>query len=133
MRTIVYVLFLISSACFAQSDCQFRDSIIKYKNINPNKAIAFGLDYVASVQNKEIDSLVVGTYAMIGDILSNSGLDASAITFFDNALRLYESMQDENKREPNAEQPPWVLVNIGNIYLRNGEYEKAKEKYNKAR
>ena len=132
MRTIVFVLFLISSACFAQSDLQFRDSIIKYKNINPNKAIAFGLDYVASVQNKESDSLVVGTYAMIGDILSNSGLDASAITFFDNALRLYESMPDENKRDPNAEQPPWVLVNIGNIYLRNGEYGKAKEKYNKA-
>lgn len=132
MRIIFFILFLVSFSCFAQSELTFRDSIIKYKNINPNKAITFGLDYVAAVQNKEIDSLVVGTYSMIGGILFDSGLDASAITFFDNALRLYESMVDENKREPKAEQPPWVLINIGNVYLRNGEYERAKEKYNKA-
>lgn len=132
MRITFFVLFLVSFSCFAQSELTFRDSIIKYKNINPNKAITFGLDYVAAVQNKEIDSLVVGTYAMIGGILFDSGLDASAITFFDNALRLYESMVDENKREPKAEQPPWVLINIGNVYLRNSEYERAKEKYNKA-
>ena len=116
----------------SQADIQFRDSILKYRNINPNKAIEMGIKYVEATQNKEVDSLVVGTYALIGDVLSDIGLDASALSYYDNALKLYESMSDANKRAPEADQPPWVLLNIGNIYLRNGEYEKAREKYNKS-
>lgn len=131
----LFILINIISIAFpinAQTHYQLRDSIIKYENIDPNKAIEFGVAYTGIIQNVEIDSLIVGTYAKIGGILSSMGLDASALTYFNNALKLYESMPDKNKRFPNASQPPWILLDIGNIYLRNGEYERAEEKYNES-
>lgn len=132
IRLTILLCLLISGLTYGQLDLQLRDSIIKYKNINPNKAIELGLSYTQAVQEKVPDSLVVGTYALIGNILSDMGLDASALSYYDNALKLYESMPNKNKRAPEAIQPPWILVNIGNIYLKNGEYLKAREKYNKA-
>ena len=131
-RLYICFILLVSGFTYAQTDLQWRDSVIKYRNINPNKAIALGISYIEAVQGKEADSLVVGTYAMIGGILSDIGLDASALSYFDNCLKLYESMPDKNKRAPEATQPPWILVDIGNIYLKNGEHGKAREKYTKA-
>ena len=109
-----------------------RDSILKYRNSNPSLAIQFGLDYQKIVASKTPDSLVVGTHALIGEILSEMGLYASAINFFNRALELYDATPNKNKRDPEASQPPWVILNIGNVYLQNGDFEKAKEKYNTA-
>jgi DNA-binding CsgD family transcriptional regulator len=60
-------------------------------------------------------------------------LYASAIEYFNRALELYKSTPEQNRRNPKIDQPPWVLLNIGNIYLKNGDYEKASEKYNEAK
>lgn len=109
-----------------------RDSILKYRNSNPSLAIQFGLDYQKIVASKTPDSLVVGTHALIGEILSEMGLYASAINFFNRALELYDATPNKNRRDPEVSQPPWVILNIGNVYLQNGDFEKAKEKYNTA-
>jgi len=90
IRLTFLLCLLISGLTYGQLDLQLRDSIIKYKNINPNKAIELGLSYTQAVQEKVPDSLVVGTYALIGIILSDMGLDASALSYYDNALKLYE-------------------------------------------
>ncbi len=111
---------------------KLRDSILKYRNSNPSLAIQFGLDYQKIVASKTPDSLVVGTHALIGEILSEMGLYASAINFFNRALELYDATPNKNKRDPEVGQPPWVILNIGNVYLQNGDFENAKEKYNTA-
>ena len=131
-RVLLVLFFLAQFQIYSQDDLKLRDSILKYRNSNPSLAIQFGLDYQKIVASKTPDSLVVGTHALIGEILSEMGLYASAINFFNRALELYDATPNKNKRDPQLSQPPWVILNIGNVYLQNGDYEKAKEKYNTA-
>ena len=131
-RVLLVLFFLAQFQTYSQDDLKLRDSILKYRNSNPSLAIQFGLDYQKIVASKTPDSLVVGTHALIGEILSEMGLYASAINFFNRALELYDATPNKNKRDPEVSQPPWVILNIGNVYLQNGDFEKAKEKYNTA-
>ena len=131
-RVLLVLFFLAQFQTYSQDDLKLRDSILKYRNSNPSLAIQFGLDYQKIVASKTPDSLVVGTHALIGEILSEMGLYASAINFFNRALELYDATPNKNRRDPQVSQPPWVILNIGNVYLQNGDYEKAKEKYNTA-
>ena len=117
---------------YSQRDLSLRDSIIKYEFSNPNLAIDFGLEYLNEVQNKKPDSLVVGTYAKIGGILSEMGLFGSALSYFNRALELYSTVPDSFKASPDIKQPPWIILNIGSIYFKNGDLEKAEEKYKQA-
>ena len=131
-RVLLVLFFLAQFQTYSQDDLKLRDSILKYRNSNPSLAIQFGLDYQKIVASKTPDSLVVGSHALIGEILSEMGLYASAINFFNRALELYDATPNKNKRDPEVRQPPWVILNIGNVYLQNGDFEKAKEKYNTA-
>ena len=130
MRITSYLLaVLFSFFSYSQEHFKLRDSIIKHKYSNPNLAIDFGLKYLDAVQSKTPDSLVVGTYAMLGEILFDMGLYSSALDYFNRALDLYEATPDKNKRDPLISQPPWILLNIGSIYFQNGDIEKAEEKF----
>ena len=131
-RVLLVLFFLAQFQTYSQDDLKLRDSILKYRNSNPSLAIQFGLDYQKIVASKTPDSLVVGTHALIGEILSEMGLYASAINFFNRALELNDATPNKNRRDPQVSQPPWVILNIGNVYLQNGDFEKAKEKYNTA-
>ena len=131
-RVLLVLFFLAQFQTYSQDDLKLRDSILKYRNSNPSLAIQFGLDYQKIVASKTPDSLVVGTHALIGEILSEMGLYASAINFFNRALELYDATPNKNRSDPEVSQPPWVILNIGNVYLQNGDFEKAKEKYNTA-
>ena len=82
------LIFFYSLSCLSQQDKALRDSIIKYQFSNPSLAIDFGFKYVESVQSKTPDSLVIGTHAMIGEILSDMGLYASAIEYFNSLLNI---------------------------------------------
>lgn len=128
----IFLFLLLINFSYSQKDLSLRDSIIKYEFSNPNLAIEFGLEYMEEVQNKKPDSLVVGTYGKIGGILSDMGLFGSALSYFNRALELYSTMSDENKSSPDIKQPPWIILNIGSIYFKNGDLEKAEEKYNEA-
>ena len=131
-RVLLVLFFLAQFQTYSQDDLKLSDSILKYRYSNPSLAIQFGLDYQKIVASKTPDSLVVGTHALIGEILSEMGLYASAINFFNRALELYDAIPNKNRRDPQVSQPPWVILNIGNVYLQNGDFEKAKEKYNTA-
>ena len=41
-------------------------------------------------------------------------------------------MHDSKRQDRNVNFPPWVLVNIGNVYFKNNNLKKAKEKYEEA-
>ena len=128
----IFLFLLIINFSYSQRDLSLRDSIIKYEFSNPNLAVEFGLEYIDEVQNKTPDSLVVGTYAKIGSVLSNIGLFGSALSYFNRALEIYNTLPEKLKSSPEVQQPPWIILNIGSIYFKNGDLEKAEEKYNQA-
>ena len=133
---IVIVLFLISNYSLAQDKnlriASLRDSIFKYKNNDPDKAITFGFEAlrIADFGAPSPDLLAVNTN--IGEILFYRNLDAEALRFYDESIRLFEAIPKKKRIEKKVQLPAWVLVNIGNIYFKNNNFEKARETYSEA-
>lgn len=109
-----------------------KDSILVYKNSDPDKAITFGFEAlnIADFNNPTANLLSVNT--LIGEILFYRNLDAEALRFYNESLGLFEALPLSKREEREVKFPPWVLLNIGNVYFKNKNFEKAKEKYEEA-
>ena len=103
-----------------------------YKNSDPDKAITFGFEVLnmADFNNPTANLLSVNT--LIGEILFYRNLDAEALRFYNESLELFEALPESKRQDRNVNFPPWVLVNIGNVYFKNNNFKKAKEKYEEA-
>lgn len=125
----VFLFFICSYLASAQSSIQLRDSVLKYKTTNPTLAVKFGLEYDILTANREPDKEKQNTYALLGEILIEMGLYASAISYLNNSVQIYTTLSKSDKNFPEIDKPPWVILNIGNIYLNKRDYKKAAEKY----
>ena len=132
MRGVLLLLFICSYLSTAQSIKQLRDSVLKYKTTNPSLAVKFGLEYDLLTSDRKPDKEKQNTYALLGEILIEMGLYASAVNYLNNSVEIYTTLPKSDKNFPEIDQPPWVILNIGSIYLKNRDYEKAAEKYQKA-
>jgi tetratricopeptide (TPR) repeat protein len=134
----LFFIFLIAcNICIGQQDLNkeinsLRDSVVFYKNSDPDKALVFGFEVlnIADFSNPILS--LVGVHSQIGEILYYRGLYADAISFYDEAIRLFLAIPLEFRDEKKISLPPWILVNIGNVYYINNDYEKATLKYNEA-
>ena len=136
MKLIVIIL-IACNICFSQQDLNakiesLKDSVLLYKDTKPDKALGFGFQVLKIADLSNPTPTVHAVYYRIGEILSYRGLDADAIGFFDQSLKLFEAIPVKIRTEKNINLPPWVLVNIGNIYFKNKDYGKAKLKYAEA-
>lgn len=132
MFTRTFLILLISNLSFAQSSDQLFDSIVKYKHQNPSLALEYGLEYKKLSLDRKIDMEIIQFYGAIGEILSNMGFDASALEYLRQAIKLNEAIPSDQRKFSEIDELPGVLLNIGNIYFRNKEYEKADELFTKA-
>ena len=135
MRPLVFFLLfcnLLLGQSLDMEIAKLKDSILLYKNSNPDKAITFGFEVlnIGDFNNPTPDLLSVNT--LIGEILFNRNLDAEALRFYNESLLLFEAIPDSKRVEKEINFPPWVLVNIGNVYFKNKNFAKAKEKYQEA-
>jgi len=116
----------------AQQNASLRDSINKYQFLNPNLAIKYGMEYVAIREGDDPDIEMVATYGRIGEVLLYMELYSSALEYFNSALQIRSAISEKkgNKSKSNS---PWIVLNIGNIYFKNKNYEKALDKFKEAR
>ena len=80
----------------------------------------------------EPTQLIQQTYGLIGEILQNVGLDDLALEYFNQSIKQYQALPDSEKKFPTINYPPWIILNIGNIYLQNRDLDKAYQKYSQA-
>lgn len=132
MFTRTFLILLISNLSFAQSSDQLFDSIVKYKHQNPSLALEYGLEYKKLSLDRKIDMEIIQFYGAMGEILSNMGFDASALEYLRQAIKLNQAIPSDQRKFSEIDELPGVLLNIGNIYFRNKEYEKADELFTKA-
>ena len=132
MGRVLLLFFICSISASGQNSKQLKDSILKYKTINPSLAVEYGLKYEKLTVNQNPDKEKQNTYALLGEILLEMGLNASALDYLTRSVQIYTALPKSERNFPNIDQPPWVILNIGSIYLRNKDYEKATEKYNQA-
>lgn len=135
MKPFVFFLLLCNLIVGQSQDIEIaalKDSILLYKNSDPDKAITFGFEVlnIADFNNPTANLLSVNT--LIGEILFYRNLDAEALRFYDESLSLFEALPVEKRQEKEVNFPPWVLINIGNVYFKNSNFDKAKDKYKEA-
>ena len=134
MRNVLLCVLCVSFLHLnAQQTQRLRDSIIKYQYLNPNRAIEFGMEYVELRASDAPDTEMVKTYSKIGEILLYMELYSSALEYFNSALRINRAVKNPTPDNNNLSQPPWIVVNIGNIYFQKSNLKKAKEKFTEAK
>ena len=134
---LIFLFVVVCNIAFGQQNLNqeinsLKDSINFYRHSNPVKALNFGFEVlkIADFSNPTFDLIAV--HSRIGEILYYRGLYSDAIGFYNETLKLFESLPMEDRIEKNIINPPWVLLNIGNIYFTNKDYVKAALKYNEA-
>ena len=132
MKKNLILLLLLSSIVYSQDLTSIRDSIKKYEFTDPSKAIDFGIEFTNITYDKTPNKLIQQTYGLIGQILQENGLDDLALEYFNQSIKQYQTLSDSEKKFPEVNFPPWIILNIGSIYLKNRDFEKAYEKYNQA-
>ena len=130
-----FLLVLCASVFFvnAQQAKHLRDSILKYQFLNPNLAIEFGSEYAVLRAGDTPDIEMVATYGKMGEILLYMELYSSALEYFNTALRISSSIKPSENDSFFRRKHPWIILNIGNIYFHNRNFEKAMEKYEEAK
>lgn len=138
MRNIFIVFFVcFFSILYSQSDSQdilveLNDSIKKYTYTDPKKAIEFSLGVFDNQDYTVPSQSLVNVYYNTSTALQNSNLPAQAIQYLNNAIEIFLSIPTSERKNKSVNLPPWILVDIGNIYYLNKNNGKAIEYYNTA-
>jgi len=130
-------LLIVCNICFGQQDLNqeinsLRDSVLFYRYSDPDKAIDFGFEVLKIADFSNPITSLVGVHSQIGEILYYRGLYADAIGFYNESIKLFEAIPIESRNEKKISLPPWILVNIGNVYYINNDFKNATIKYNEA-
>ena len=134
---LIFILLIVCNICFGQQDLNqeinsLRDSVLFYRYSDPDKAIDFGFEVLKIADFSNPINTLVGVHSQIGEILYYRGLYADAIGFYNESIKLFEAIPIESRNEKKISLPPWVLVNIGNVYYINNDFKNATIKYNEA-
>ena len=130
-------MLIVCNICFGQQDLNqeinsLRDSVLFYRYSDPDKAIDFGFEVIEIADFSNPINTLVGVHSQIGEILYYRGLYADAIGFYNESIKLFEAIPIESRNEKKISFPPWILVNIGNVYYINNDFKNATIKYNEA-
>ena len=134
---LIFILLIVCDICFGQQDLNqeissLRDSVLYYRYSDPDKALNFGFEVLKIADFSNPSQSLVGVHSQIGEILYYRGLYADAISFYDESIKLFEAIPVEFRNEKKIILPPWILLNIGNVYYINNDFKNATLKYNEA-
>ena len=109
------------------------DSIIKYKQTYPKKALEFGFDSLKSFsEDDELTLEFVNINYYIGETFYHLRDYVSSYEYLKKSLELYELLDKRKRRNRKVSKPPWILTVMGAVYYKNGDYDNAIKFYNEA-
>ena len=108
------------------------DSIIKYKQINPQKALQYGFYALNTFVEDELSLGIVNTNYYLAEAFFIMGDNKSSFEYLSKSLQLYTLLNPNKRRNRSVIKPPWILVLMGNVYYRNSDYSSAEEVYYEA-
>lgn len=129
-RTIALgICFFLPLVMLGQTFQQLKDSVYAYVDINPDKAVQFGVEAMEIGYQEENTLDLLKLNSRIGQILYEQDLDGEALRFYNESIKIFKALSVAERENPKVEYPPWLLVNIGNVFYQNGQNKKAQEYY----
>ena len=135
MKNYLLFFLFLNTALFSQKYSKeehqaFNDSVKLIRGIQPLKAINMLLE-IADTQKDFPTPQLTSTYNIIADILFKQGLYSESLSYFKLSLDCF-TLTRNNFPSTNVTYPPWILINIGNVYFHNKNFEKAYEYFQMA-
>ena len=136
MKKAFLLFFLLNTALFSQkySISEHRalnDSVKLIRGTSPLKSINMLFD-IAAAQKDYPNPPLTNTYNLIAEVLFTQGLFSESLLYYKLALETF-TISKKSDRNSNVTYPPWILINIGNVYFHNKNFDKAFEYYEMAR
>ena len=127
----VFVLITIQST-YAQEWSSLLDSIDKYKEFDPQKALSYGFQALEKTNFDEISYNLYDLNFKIASVFYLAKNYEKSFQFLTTSLSIYELLPIKERRYKFIKKPPWLLALLGNVYFRLGRNERAKKIYNEA-
>jgi hypothetical protein len=112
-------------------DIELKEKIYELKYSNPNLAISMCLNSLEDFLPLGPSITTLFLYSTLGELYSKKDLPVLALSYLEDAMYEYDLLRNEgiaiSKSKPLRQ--PWLILNIGNIYFKQGEYDKALERY----
>ena len=132
-NNFLLIFFLISTiTTFGQNISALKDSIIKYKAVNPQKALNLSFKALNQFDLEEFTYDLVELNFFIGEIYFFKKDYDKSLKYLSQSLTIYESLPIDQRIHKNIEKLPWVLLVLGSVFYENENYEKAKALYKEA-
>ena len=110
---------------------ELKEKIYELKYSDPNLAISMCLNSLEDFLPLGPSITTLFLYSTLGELYSKKDLPVLALSYLEDAMYEYDLLRNEgiaiSKSKPLKQ--PWLILNIGNIYFKQGEYDKALERY----
>ena len=126
---LILISFFSNSQTLSEETSVLLDSLNKYKFIDYKKALNYGLRALEINDPEEISINIFDVNAGLGEILFYQNNYAKSIEYYLTALNLHNLLPVKDRRHKYVNEPPWILVALGNLYYKIERFEIAKEKY----
>ena len=131
-KSLIILSILFTFSAYGQNISSLLDSVNKYIVFDSKKALDFGFQALKLNNTGEVSSDIRDINSSIGSLLFFSKNYTKSIEYFANAIRIHQLIPKSERKHPNVNKPPWVLVGLGNLYYNTNNYEKSIKSYNEA-
>lgn len=135
MKKIILVFLFILISFFGNSQAlneetsALLDSLNKYKFLNSSKALNYGLQALEINDPGAISQDITDINLVIGEVLFYQNNFAKSIEYYIAALNMHNLLPIKDRLHKYVNEPPWILVALGNLYFKIERFEIAEKKY----
>ena len=135
MKKIILVFLFILISFFGNSQTlneetsALLDSLNKYKFLNSSKALNYGLQALEINDPGAISQDIADINLVIGEVLFYQNNFAKSIEYYIAALNMHNLLPIKDRLHKYVNEPPWILVALGNLYFKIERFEIAEKKY----
>ena len=130
---LVFLFILISffgnSQTLNEETSTLLDSLKKYKFLNSSKALNYGLRALEINDPGAISQDITDVNVVIGEVLFYQNNYAKSIEYYIAALNMHNLLPVKERLHKYVNEPPWILVALGNLYYKIERFEIAEKKY----
>ncbi|MDB9793834.1 tetratricopeptide repeat protein [Flavobacteriaceae bacterium] len=130
---LVFLFILISffgnSQTLNEETSALLDSLNKYKFLNSKKAFNYGLQALEINGPGAISQDISDINVAIGEVLFYQNNYAKSIEYYIAALNMHNLLPVKDRLHKYVNEPPWILVALGNLYYKIERFEIAEKKY----